>query len=59
MMPLNRLRSKRSKIVARSGLNGEKIFWLRCDVINGKEKMFCSCCERTGRKNGFTEEQQT
>ncbi|KAJ8404748.1 hypothetical protein AAFF_G00336110 [Aldrovandia affinis] len=28
--------------------------WLRCDIIDGEENMFCSHCEKSGRKNGFT-----
>ncbi len=28
--------------------------WLRCDIIDGSEKMFCSHCEKSGKKNGFT-----
>lgn len=28
--------------------------WLRCEVIDGTEKMFCSQCEKSGKKNGFT-----
>ena len=32
----------------------DKYPWLRCDIIDGSEKMFCSHCEKSGRKNGFT-----
>lgn len=32
----------------------EKYPWLRCEVMDGTEKMFCSHCEKSGKKNGFT-----
>ncbi|CAK6981758.1 zinc finger protein 862-like [Scomber scombrus] len=32
----------------------DKYPWLRCDIIDGSEKMFCSHCEKSGKKNGFT-----
>ena len=32
----------------------DKFPWLRCEVVDGNEKMFCSRCEKAGRRNGFT-----
>ena len=32
----------------------EKFPWVRCDIVEDEERLFCAQCEKSGRKNGFT-----
>ena len=32
----------------------EKFPWVRCDIVEDEERLFCAQCKKSGRKNGFT-----
>ena len=45
---------KRPKCRAFRSEWSDKFPWLRCEVIDGNDNIFCSHCEKAGRRNGFT-----